>query len=108
DVNLDGPWPSTVLRCLHGESRTVRADPGSSEGRAEIPAVESVRQGGAGQVRLRLQGGQPRSREVLGEAGEAAPVDEAVEEGARLEAAVREMVHRRQAQHLRQLPRPPR
>ena len=53
----------------------------------------------------RHRGGLPR---LLGGGGEADRLDRALDRAPRLAAAVREVVRRRQAQHQRQLPRPPR
>ena len=47
------------------------------------------------------------TREILGEAGRGIALAEEVDQGARLEAAVCQVVRRRQTQRLRQLPRPP-
>ena len=85
-----------------------RAHPGPPEGGAEVPAAEVLRQGGAGPERGDLPGGAPEPGAVLGAPGQGAPVAQAVAEGARVEAPLREVVRRREAQRLRQLPGPPR
>ena len=93
----------------HAESHArQRAHRGPPEGGAEVPAAEVLCQGGAGPERGDLPRGAPEPGPVLGAPGQGAPVAQAVAEGSRVEAPLREVVRRREAQRLRQLPGSPR
>ena len=89
-----------------GESITsiLTRDPG-------LPAPARVRRAGAhlepGAVRGAVAAGQGRSRGFLGRDGRGARLDRALGEGARLAAAVREVVRRREAQRRPELRRSP-
>ena len=73
-----------------------------------FPPPDEFRSGRSSRTR-RLRRGRGRPRGVLGAAGRGAALVRALGPGARLvEPAVRQVVRRRQAQRLLQLPRPPR
>jgi hypothetical protein len=57
-------------------------------------------------LRTALRGSRPRSRKILGQHRARARLVRAMDEGSRMERALGEMVRRRQAQPLAQLPRP--
>src|SRR5207247_2140298 len=94
---------------LHGQGRQKRrADPGAPQGRPEVSAAEGLQGASAREERVGLPRGGEEPRTVLGAAREGADLVQAVEEGARVEAAVRQVVRGRQAQRRLQLSRPPR
>ena len=91
------------------KANAQRADRGPAAREAQVSAARRTSSSGRWSTRRRSTPRRPAIRCGSGRAGarELALV-QAVEEGARVEAALREVVHRRQAQRLLQLPRPPR
>src|SRR5580704_5522910 len=80
-------------------------------GRKTDPAAGGFQQEGPHQVAQRVSGNVPEGRgqprKILGRAIENAQLVPAAKESPGMESAAREMVYRRKAQRLLQLPRPP-
>ena len=81
---------------------------GTARGRADLRPAAGVRGAGERRRPLHLRGGRARPRGLVGELGGEARLGRALEPGARVERALGEVVRRRQAERLAQLPRPPR
>ena len=105
----EAPLASRQEEAPHGDRRPdARTAAGGAPGSGEVPAARRVRRAG-GRVRRRdLRAGRGL-RGLLGRACRGAALGHQVGPGPGLvEPAVREVVRRRQAQRLLQLPRPPR
>ena len=97
-------YPCPPMAETQGSSRNRRPPPG----RPHVPAAGGVPEAGERQRSRGLRAGGARPRGLLGRVRARARVVHAVDAGARLEAAAREVVCRRHAQRERQLRRSPR
>src|SRR5207245_908055 len=89
--NSARPFAGITLRTRgrYGQGRQRRrAHPGAAQRRAQVPPTQGVREAGARQERGGLSRGGEEPGAVLGAAREGAHLVQAVEEDARLEAAV--------------------
>ena len=91
-----------------GEGEGRRPHRGASQGEAQVSPSHGVREERRDEPESDLHRGAAELREVLGGARPRASLVQALEEGARVEAALREVVRRRQAQRGLQLHRSPR
>ena len=105
------PSSTPASHVEHHHPRRLRQYRLHAEGKAGLQALRQVRQGRAHRHVQEVQENAPRlaaqSRQVLGQDGGRAGLVQAVEKSLRVEATLRRVVHRRQAQRQLQLPRPP-
>ena len=103
--------PLATRGCLHGDQdRELRATPIEAllKEKRKFPPPKDFAKHANVNTRVHLQGGRQEPGQVLGALRPRARLVQALEEDARVEGALRQVVRRRQAERLLQLPRPPR